>query len=35
VAKYHGFVGVQRLDQLARSLGHPGPAAAKKRYNGA
>ena len=35
VAKYHGFVGVQRLDQIARSIGHLGPAAAKKRYNGA
>jgi hypothetical protein len=35
VAKYHGFVGVQRLDQIARSAGHFGPAAAKKRYNGA
>ncbi len=34
-AKYHGFVGVQRLDQIARSIGHPGPAAAKKRYRGA
>jgi hypothetical protein len=33
VAKYHGFVGVQRLDQLARAAGHPGPAALKKRYD--
>jgi hypothetical protein len=34
VAKYHGFVGVQRLDQIVRSLGHLGPAVARKRYNG-
>jgi hypothetical protein len=32
VRKYHGFLGVQRLDQLARSIGHPGAAAVTKRY---
>jgi len=34
-AKYHGFIGVQRLDQIARSVGHQGPATVKKRYHGA